>query len=771
MPKRVLGYDHCGLPHRNYSFSRQPAIEHRIFVKLHDPRISSSSSSSSQPPPSGGDSSLTPRASQLQWLVGNPHFYPADSAVRLTAMSVRSAAQCPPRGIVSPSSAVWITDAVLRHAIDRYHRQFPAAAPCRRISSHSGPLESRRRQLGKRNMTGIMPSSATYPPLWHFDVAWIPSECKWEPPSTAEERRKKKQSLSPSALFESLISWLEKSDADKPFIQPPPADDIVCSASTGEATVAAPAEAAVPEYVYHDPPIPAKVPRVLSALRRNISLLDTVDEKALERLLRPFQRRFFRRMETADLTVEALRVLMEPLDQAARDRISDPEMADLLIARVRRSLLTGLEIAQNKVPDSVILPDLWTTFVSIVCSSGSGYQNIRLFRKALELMPADIRARIPMDDIKTLARSSLVAQASKCNLLPDWIRVASQSGEALSNLSPLQLQDLDLEINALILKRERDSEENRRLRFAWLMAKAYNSAATNEEIVQSYRELIASHGIDLASAQLWQVIAARLKSAEAITTVAHYELTRYRYTSLSGRWAALFSAIHSLPSANNILTELYGFFKDIDRTDILIDAVHSLPVSRMSIDTARTIATACDDHRLALQLYETIRARLGQGSRVASWGWEAWVPYLERIIKDPEITRPVHWELLDLPRLTTPPDADPEEIAREIQAKMALVDSIGQWYMEAPHLNERQLLRRLHRCVSVQRALARAVSPQVLARVAEVVTRDLQGGDWGRTTRLRWLLSIIAQTHGEKQAGDVSKTLEGWRRMLDRKAC
>ncbi|TFA98560.1 hypothetical protein CCMA1212_009754 [Trichoderma ghanense] len=684
-------------------------------------------------------------------------------------MSVRSAAQCPPRGIVSPSSAVWITDAMLRQAIDRYHRQFSAAAPCRRISSHAGPLESRRRQLGKRNMTGIMPSSATYPPLWHFDVAWIPSECKWEPPSTVEERRRKKQSISPSALFESLISWLEKSDADKPFIQPPPADSIVSSAATGEATVAAPAEAIAPPYVYQDASIPAKVPRELSVLRCSISLLDTMDEMALERLLKPFQRHYFLRMEAAKLSVEELRLLMEPLDQAARDRISDPNMVDLLNARIRRSLLTGLEIAQKRVPDSVVLPDLWTTFAAIVCSSGGGYQNIRIFRKAMTLMPARLRAQIQMDEISTLARSFAVAQASNSNLYLPWIRAASQFGEALSKLSPLQLQNLDVEISALFPQQEQDLEASRKLRFAWLMAKAYNSSATNEEFVQSYQELIASHEIDLGSAQLWQIIVARLKSAEVIETVAHFELTRTTYSSLSQRWAALFSAIHGLPSANDVLTELYGFFKDINQTDALIQAISSLPVSQMSIDTARTIATACDDHRLALHLYETIRARLGRVSQIESWGWEAWVPYLERIIKDPEITRPLHWEMLDLPRLTTPPDADPEEIAREIQAKMALVDSIGQWYMEAPHLNDRQLLRRLQRCVDVQRALAKAVSPQVLARVAEVVTRDLQGGNWGRTTRLRWLLGMVAETHGEKQAGDVSRTLEGWRRMVDRK--
>ncbi|UKZ79517.1 hypothetical protein TrVFT333_007272 [Trichoderma virens FT-333] len=674
-------------------------------------------------------------------------------------MPVRSAAQCRPVGRVSHSSAVWITDSMLRQAIEHYYRQFSAAAPCRRISSHSGPLESRRRQLGKRNMTGIMPSSSTYPPLWHFDVAWVPSEWKWEPPSTVEERKRRKQAISPSALFDGLISWLEKSDADKPFIQPPVADMTASTVSIGEATAT--------EYVY-DVSIPPKVPQELAVLRDGILLLDTVDIEALDKLRKLFRRDYLRRMETASLSVEELRLAMEPLDQALRDKISDPKMEDWLVARIRRNLLTGLDVAQRRNPDNVVVLDLWMTFATTLCTSGGGYQNIRLIKRMMSLMPAWVRAQIPMDQMLTLTRCFVVAQANSGNLSTSWTATAAQFGEILSMLNPTQIQALDIDIGNLLSQQGHDLETTRRLRFSWLMAKAYNPTATNEEFTQSYRDAVESHEIDLRHLQLWQIIVGRLHSTGVIGVDTHSELTRKQYNSLSQRWRALFSTIYGLPSADNVLTELYNFFRDINQTDALIQALSSLPLSRMSIDSARTIATACDDHRLALQLYEAVRLRHSQGTHITTWGWEAWVPYVERIIKDAEITRPVHWEVLDLTRLATAPTAAPEEIAREIQAKMALVDRMGQWYLEAPHLNDRQRLRRLQRCASVQRALTRAVSPQVLARVADVVTRDLQRGEWGRTTWLQWLLGMIAQTHGNKHASDVSKTLDGWRWMVDR---
>lgn len=680
-------------------------------------------------------------------------------------MPVRSSAQCRP-AIPQRASAVWITDSVLRQAIEHYYRQFAVPASCRLLSSHSGPLESRRRQLGKRNMTGIMPSSSTYTPLWHFDVAWIPSEWKWEPPTTVEERKRKKQNMSPSALFDGLISWLEKSDGDKPFIQPPPADIAVSNLSSMSA-----GEAAAVEPPYHDISMPTELPQELVVLRARIATLETINSVALDRLRKAFRRDYLRRMEEALISVEGLRLAMEPLDQATREKLSDPIMADWLIGRIRRSLLTGLDVAQTKNSDDAAMRELWTTFTTVICSSGGSYQNVRLFKRMLSLMPDSIKIHITTDQIFNLTRSFLVAQAGSSNLSTHWIATAAQFGEALSMLHPAQLQSLDSDVLTLFSRQEIDQEGDRRLLFSWLIAKAYNPSTINQEFIQSYRDLTASRGIDLRHLQLWQLIVARLKSTGIVEANVHSELTRTEYTTLSQRWIALFSAVHSLPNASSILTGLLNFFRDISQIDALISALSSLPISRVSIDSVRTIATVCDDHKLALQLYEALRSRLGQGAQITSWGWEAWVPYLERIIKDPEITRPVHWEVLDLPRLATTSrkaTADPEEIAREIQAKMALLDKMGQWYMEAAHLNDRQVLRRLQRCASVQRALTRNVSSQVLAQVTEVVTRDLQRGQWGRTTWLQWLLGMVAEKHGDEQASDVLKTIKGWRWMIDR---
>lgn len=657
---------------------------------------------------------------------------------------------------------------MLRQAIEHYHRRFAAPASCRLLSSHSGPLESRRRQVGKRNMTGIMPSSSTYTPLWHFDVAWIPSEWKWEPPTTAEERKKRKQAINPSALFDGLISWLEKSDGDRPFIQPP-ADIAVSNMSSMSAGEAAAAVAVEPPY--HDGPIPTELPKELLVLRASIATRETINSEALDRLRKVFRRNHLRRMEKELISVEGLRLAMEPLDRATRDKLSDPKMSDWLFGRIRRSLLAGLDAAQKKNSDQAAVRELWVAFATIICSSGGSYQNVRLFNRMLSLMPDSIKIHISTDQIFNLARSFLITQATSSNLSAGWKATAVQFGQALSMLHPTQLQSLDDDIHAFLSQQEMGQERDRRLLFSWLLAEAYNPATTNQEFIQSYQRLTASCEINLRHLQLWQLVVARLKATGAIDGNLHAEITRIEYSSLSQRWAALFSAIHSLSNANSILTELFNFLKGINQTDALTSALPSLPISRTSIDCVRTIATTCDDHRLALQLYETLRPRLGQGEQITMWGWEAWVPYLERIIKDPEITRPVHWEMLNLPRLaataqkTTP---DPEEIAREIQAKMALLDKMGQWYMEASHLNDRQVLRRLQRCASVQRALTRSVSSQVLAQVTEVVTRDLQRGQWGRTTWLQWLLGMVAQKHGDEHASDVLKTIKGWRWMIDR---
>jgi len=62
--------------------------------------------------------------------------------------------------------------------------------------------------------------SPHYQPLWWFNSWGDLTEWKWQPPSTVQERREKEKH-SKTSRIDTLIQWLEASDLDKPFLDPP----------------------------------------------------------------------------------------------------------------------------------------------------------------------------------------------------------------------------------------------------------------------------------------------------------------------------------------------------------------------------------------------------------------------------------------------------------------------------------------------------------------------------------------------------------------------
>ena len=68
-------------------------------------------------------------------------------------------------------------------------------------------------------MTEAMVSSH-YQPQWWFNSWGDLTEWKWQPPSTTQERREKEKHSKISRI-DTLIQWLEASDLDKPFLDPP----------------------------------------------------------------------------------------------------------------------------------------------------------------------------------------------------------------------------------------------------------------------------------------------------------------------------------------------------------------------------------------------------------------------------------------------------------------------------------------------------------------------------------------------------------------------
>ncbi|EFY88697.1 hypothetical protein MAC_05315 [Metarhizium acridum CQMa 102] len=651
---------------------------------------------------------------------------------------------------------IWVTDAMLLQAVERYQRG--VVASCRRISSHAGPLESRRRAT-RRHMTGLMPTSHPYPPIWQFDVG--PNSLQWEAPTTQQHRRQKREQISVSNMFNSLIGWLENvGSADRPFISPP-SQRFEAGAVSAEALAINPVVEAVEvsDPILQEPASSQYLPEEVIKLRSSISSFDIVDNKTLFKLTKTCRQSLRRRVEHGDLSVEALLAALEPLDSASKSRILTAETAGKMRAMIRRSILYAMVDTEKQTPRS-ISPDLWLAFVGRVCASNGDNHDIQLFWGLMAALPSSLGEQVPPEQIRNLASAFVTAQANRHNLFGHWSARAARFGQALESLNARQRQELDDGMITFLLQQDWISERARRMRFSWLVIKSYDSQTTTDEFIRTIHACCGKE-LQLHIVQLWQVLAARLGATGALDNEAHKQVLQDGYnTSMSQRWNSLVAAVMTSSRRNSALQELCTISTKTGQFDAVVRALTCKPVQLLRRDVMEALASACGNHEQALRLYDSIDLRRQPVRRRPLWGWSVWTKYVEQMIKDPNVHPIRVWQVLNL-------TSRRNGTTVEMKAKSQLLDQMGQWFVEAQHLTDRQVLRNVEKCVSLQRALTDGVTSQMLANLTDIITRDLDKGQRGRTSRMQWLLSMVAQNQGREQADRTASALNGWRAQIE----
>lgn len=660
-------------------------------------------------------------------------------------MPARPAAQWRLSVLLRPPAA----DSTLVLAVER------CPPPRRCLTSHTGSLESRRRQ-GKRHMTGFMSMPSAFPTVWQFEAPPAATMLQWEPPTSPEHRRQKSRRAGVSAFLDSLVAWLENFDAAQEPSAPSPAE----------------APAAGETILQHSS---SELPREITKFRRRICRLDQVEDEKLFDMARTVRRSVRRRVERGDLTADALVATLGPLDDEMRSHICVPEKANKAAAMIRRTLLSVMDKVEKK--GAAISPQVWLALAESICGAKGGTHDMQLFWRMVHIMPPSSRAQIPIDQIYGLTCGFLAAQASRHNLFAHWSARAARFSDALQGLTAAQRQDLDARVRSFLMQQDRAVEEGRRLHFAWLVVKAYQADATTDDFLDAYSATVGPDG-RLNEMQLWQVLAARAIATGAVGRQAGRMMMEWDYRYLSFRWARLILTLRASKYGRDGLRELCSCLKSIGEFWTVAEALTTPPNHMVRSGAVQAIAAACDDHKAAIKLYDILAAKdrdaeadEGHGGdeaprrKLAAWHWTIWAKYAERMIKDPDLDAHFTWELLK-PR---PPRMEtcPEEAEEEVGAKMRLVDQMVDWYMEVPQWSERKVLRYVSKCVEGQKQLG-AVSAQTLAKFAQVVTRDLVKGQRGRTTRLEWLIAMVAQRHGPDKASTTLEMLRGWRSAVDR---
>lgn len=575
-------------------------------------------------------------------------------------------------------------------------------------------------------MTGFMPSSVMFPQPWHFEVIPDTASWRWEPPSTSEARKSKGRDISASGMFNSFIGWLEKSDADKPFLTPPAIETAPLLKMNGEAAALA-SEPDIRVIERHNTTYTPQFPE-LSHIRDELARLHNATIEQATALLGPYRDNVTQSVIAGSYTAPQLVQLMDALKNTAL-QTGIEQIDRKLASEVAHAIVDGITAAPAAISER-----LWLPVCISICHRRGSSDDVRLFRRLMAAMPTSVSHQLPASPITHVTNAFITSQASRSTSSPHWSIRANKFAMALEYLSLPQLTEIQTQINTYI--------STPRLRFAWLSVVAHSSAVSHAQ----FAELITADLLN--DTQVWQLCTARLNAFKVLSRQDYQQLISTTSKLHPQRWSSL---IQTLAKSATASKELHTILSSINGVDTLI---HNVSLSPPPTAAMAAFAMNCGDHRLAIQIHDAIPRR---------WSTSSWISYIESIINDPLSEH----RLFSLLRIMSKPSTH-NECKSTIANKMQLLDRIAAAYTtSATHLTDRQRLRRIESCATKQYALSGSVSPQTLAYMADLVTEDLAQGKWGRTSRLDWLMKMVKKHQGSERAKSAAVVLQGWRKTIE----
>ncbi|CAH0049935.1 unnamed protein product [Clonostachys solani] len=615
-------------------------------------------------------------------------------------------------------------------------------------------------------MTGIMAEPVTYRPSWHFEVINDPTEWQWEPPTTPETRHKNNAKVSVKNLSGKLLRWLEASDMDKPFLDPPsevldsptvldsPAvlDSLAVTESpavlNSPAVVESPAITESPA-VIESPTAeqsitvpsadPVTINKELHQLRSAICGLETVTKASLWPLRDQFIQNLIRRIKSGDITVEDLVETMVPVDAATLAHIPDPLFVHSVILNTRRAIITTLSNLRRKDRRDDYR-EAWAAVLNDSLAATANGTRFRTLALIIEYAQPKDRDLVPVDRLVTglydLIRS-MVASSSpmKTGRLVDVVQLA----RAVQLLKPSMREAVGQKVESALAETF-DAGLSYDYRYWWMLFKAHYthiSFSEFEEAVNSYL------GTDKRpnDHQSLLLISARMYADGCLHKDPYISFTRQiRGGYQEKHWSTLAGKV--IQSRGHVgLTSFWchlGALKwDVRFFEALI---------------------ACSWQRSTRQNTERVIKAIVSNPLIPSLRfWLALKDEKSRIMT-PEPT-------------STKASDDPDDGLITKEHLMKLVDKIACWYETAPDLSNRMAFRGVSRCIRFQTELSGRPSATVLSAMTNVVTASLREGQPAPAKRLQhYLANIVAPSQGLEVAQDCGNTLDSWQKQASLEA-
>lgn len=617
---------------------------------------------------------------------------------------------------------IWVTDEMLHQEVQRFCRR----SLCHKgLTSHAGPLESRRR-LGKRHMTGILPNNDHYPPLWHFAIALDKGQWLWEPPSSSSARREQRGRWSLKGLGKRFLAWLEDAHLDEPFLQAPRA-------------------------MTFDQQDTAEF--ICQALREQLSTMTQASTGDLDAVVLSCQDALRERILRGQWTREDVLAAMNPLGKQTEYGWAHLRRCQRIEGAIRETVVFAMAAA-SRSNESAFSLELWHTLSENISSSVANSRKIQLYRHLLRNIPVAVRTTLPLEQLATFFGSVLERYALKHHLSKNWFRDMIRLHHALRSLAAPQLEALYATMESWLNSRDPGLQSTHNLRYAVFLLQTLGKTEADFDIAELHRRYCTTDGL-LSSTQLWQFVMAELVANQTVDAVMRRLLTTTHdeSTSPSEMWTRLITHM----AAAKLTPHLVRLLRDVNALGLVVGVLSTPPCGASQV-TALAALTQADGGREVFDTWKrnlTSRRRSDHTAGVLPWSNADDASY-EHLIRNPS-TEPYVSELLkSIPGCVT-------DSTSTLDAQAQLFSKMGFWYLTTTHLNDRQLLKRLTRLLSLQRCLTRRTSPEMVYPLIQVITRDLERGQPGRQTRLKWLVKLVEEAQGRDAASTAGGALERWR--------
>lgn len=567
-----------------------------------------------------------------------------------------------------------------------------------------------------------MASPPTYRPLWHFEVIGTINEWQWEPPTSAAERREKnerRKGLSLANLKDKLFKWLEASDFDKPFLQPP--SDIALGPE---------APALSEEDVAKLGPAPtAEIAEKIAMVRNEISQTQVFSRKKMDGWKNCICSLIGRRIRVRRITIAELMLAMDPLDSITRQHIPR-DKAHILTSQIQRYIISSLAGIRKKDESGKLL-EPWLALVDRVLAIDTANHGLRMLSYLVgQASPTD-SALLPLDQLVKKAQAFLVTQSNRLDRCHHWLHRMALFAKMMQSLDIVKRTAIQAGMAAFVQEQavEVTGEQARQLDFCWLLLQAYEESLSPEAFEAALQKFLDTHDF-FRGMEAWQLATARFTGTQVIGEKQYQNLVQKPQQSIDDRWTLWAAAVMD-SGQEGALKEFCNTVRLMERPDSLARAL--------------------------------VSSHSGQNGDAAS-------RVIQQIVSKGDIDHSIIWDGIKAQQAAIMMKAGDGDVDSEIKSLLEVVDKMANWYQISPHLRDRQAQRGVEQCLRMYKSTTGRVSPAVLSSMLKVFLRDLEKGELGRTSRLQHLVRVIEQEQGMEEANKARRMIDDWRSVIRRRS-